>query len=77
MVFFTIELKDAAVEFFASRFKCLLELPDHAAVEHFAPIIRRENKVDDQPGDAVPPSSVDCIRTHLKYPIIAVNLWLL
>ncbi|SEQ50971.1 hypothetical protein SAMN05421693_1408 [Ectothiorhodospira magna] len=47
MVFFTIELKDAAVEFFASRFKCLSELPDHVAVEHFAPILRRENKVDD------------------------------
>lgn len=47
MVFFTIELKDVAVEFLASRFKSLLELPDHVAVEHFAPILRRENKVDD------------------------------
>ncbi len=47
MVFFTIELKNATVELLASRFKGLSELPDHVAVEHFAPILRRKNKVDD------------------------------
>lgn len=77
MVFFTIELQDAAVEFFASRFKRLSELSDHVAVEHFTPILRRENKVNHETSDAMPSSPIAFLRTHLSHLIIALNLCVL
>lgn len=74
VILLAIELKNAAVELLASRFKGLAKLSNHVAVEHLTAIFRREDEVNNQPRNAVASSSITLLHTHLRFPVTAANL---
>lgn len=77
VIFFTIKLKDSAAKFLASRLKGFSQLSYHVAIKYSPTVFGRKNEMDEQAGDAVPPSTITFLHTHLTIAFYIPILWAL
>jgi hypothetical protein len=74
VIFLAIELKNPAVELLTGGFKRLSKLANHVSIENLSTIFRREDEVSNQSRDAVSPSPIVFLHTHLRNLVAIVNM---